>query len=78
MKTSIWLKLIGGFCLGASSGLALLFSAICLSSWQNNEGIVTLTFNHFHERLAESILFPIWAIGGLAMSIYLIKKVFKK
>ena len=78
MTHSIWLKVIGGFCLGGSIGLALLFSAICLSSWTNNEGIVTLSFNLYHERLVESILFPLWSIGGLIFTVYLVKQVFRR
>jgi hypothetical protein len=72
------LKVIGGFCLGGSLALSLILSAICISSWSNDEGIVTLCFNLYHERLIESILFPLWSIGGFLFSFYVIKKCFKQ
>ena len=73
MKTRNWLIVIGGLCLGGCIGLAAVLSYLAFLSWNTTEGIVTISFNLYHERLLECILFPLWTIGGLVFSVYLIK-----
>jgi hypothetical protein len=44
-------------------------------SWAGGQdGEVTMFFNRFHERLIESIIFPIWTIGGFWASYSLLKR----
>jgi hypothetical protein len=59
-------------CLGGSVGLAVTLTIVLFMAWQHN-GVITLSFNTYHEIIAESILFPIWAIGGFFASYTLLK-----
>lgn len=66
--------LIYCLCLGGCVGLALTLSLIVIFSWQGGtNGEVTLTCNIFHERLIETIVFPLWTIGGFWASFSLLK-----
>jgi hypothetical protein len=45
----------------------VLLSIFVVSSWWGGtDGTVVLTFNHYHERLVETILFPVSTLGGIA------------
>jgi hypothetical protein len=60
-------------CLGGCIGVALTISIMVILSWWGGPiGNVTVTFNSYHERLIETILLPLWAVGGLAGMISLI------
>lgn len=79
MTLSKWLKVFGVLCIGGCIGLSIVFSILVISSWFSGiDGQVLLTFNKYHERWAETIIFPIWTICGLIMSIYLIRNTFKE
>jgi hypothetical protein len=67
--------LIFSICLAGCVGLALTMSIIVIDSWTGGpSGAMGLTFNIFHERLAETILFPIWTVIGFIASFSLLKK----
>ena len=67
--------IVYALCLGGCIGLALTFSLLAVSSWSGgSDGIVILRFNQFHERLIETIIFPIWTIGGFIASYNLFKR----
>ena len=54
------------FCLCTCIGLSVALYLIVLVSWQGGtNGIVNVTTNVYHERLLETILFPILIIGGI-------------
>jgi hypothetical protein len=60
-------------CMGGCIGVALTISIMVILSWWGGPiGSVTVTFNSYHERIIETILFPLWALGGLAGMISLI------
>lgn len=62
------------FCLAGCVGLALTMSIIVINSWSGGpNGAVDLTFNVFHERLIESIIFPLWTVMGFIASYGLLK-----
>ena len=62
-------------CLGGCIGVALIVSVMVIWSWWGGPiGSVTVTFNSYHERIIETILFPLWAFGGLVGIIKLIVK----
>jgi len=61
--------------LGGCVGLSLVLSLLVILSWAGGQdGEVTMFFNRFHERLIESIIFPIWTIGGFWASYSLLKR----
>ena len=65
--------LVFAICLAGCVGLALTMSIIVIISWAGGpEGMVNLTTNLFHERLAETILFPVWTIMGFVASYFLL------
>jgi hypothetical protein len=67
--------LLYSICLAGCIALALTMSIIVIVSWTGGPvGAVGLTFNMFHERLAESILFPLWTILGCFATYSLLKK----
>ena len=46
--------------------MSILMSAFVISSWWSPiDGVITLSFNQYHERIAETILFPLGTIGGI-------------
>lgn len=70
-KTKIILYSI---CLAGCVGLAVTMSVIVFNSWTGGpNGTVDLTFNTYHERLLESIIFPLWAVIGCVASYALLK-----
>ena len=65
--------LIFALCLAGCVGLALTMSIIVIISWTGGpEGMVNLTTNLFHERLVETILFPVWTVMGFIASYFLL------
>jgi len=65
--------LIFALCLAGCVGLALTMSIIVIISWAGGpEGMVNLTTNLFHERLVETILFPVWTVMGFIASYFLL------
>jgi hypothetical protein len=74
MKTLIK-TVIYSISLAGCLALALTMSIVVIVSWTGGQGgAVGLNFNIFHERLAESILFPIWTIIGCIATYSLLKK----
>ena len=46
--------------------MSILMSVFVISSWWSPvDGVITLSFNQYHERIAETILFPLGTIGGI-------------
>lgn len=64
MKKRFIIGLIA-FGLGGSVGLSFIMSLLVWS-----DSTVILHFDHYHERLAEMILFPLWSLSGLWATIY--------
>jgi hypothetical protein len=61
-------------CLAGCVGLALTMSIVVIASWTGGaDGTVALSFNVFHERMIESIVFPVWTIMGFIASYGLLK-----
>jgi hypothetical protein len=74
MDEMIIKKLIYCLGLGGCIGLSVIMSCFVIFSWSGgNSGLVTATFNQHHERLAETIIFPLWTICGFIASYDLIK-----
>lgn len=66
MKTKLKF-IIFALTLGGCIGLAVTMSILLFLSW-SNKGVITLSFNQYHEQILEAFLFPVWAIGGLMVS----------
>ena len=61
-------------CLGGCIGLGIVMSVLVVQSWSRGpSGDLIITFNQFHERLIETILFPTWTLGSLIGTVWIIK-----
>lgn len=67
-----------GFSLGGVVGISIAMSFMVIASWWGGkDGVVIATFNTAHERLLETIMFPVLAISAFFIALNLLKKEIK-
>ena len=70
--------LLFGLSLGGVIGISVVMSFMVIASWWGGkDGTVIATFNTAHERLLETILFPVWTVSAFFVSLKLLKKEIK-
>jgi len=70
--------LLYGLSLGGVIGISVVMSFMVIASWWGGkDGTVIATFNTAHERLLETILFPVWTVSAFFVSLKLLKKEIK-
>ena len=70
--------LLFGLSLGGVVGISIAMSLMVIASWWGGkDGTVIATFNTAHERLLETILFPVWTVSAFFVSLKLLKKEIK-
>ena len=70
MKFRHWVTLL---MMSGCVGMSLVISWTLIQSWQGGpDGLVTISTNVYGERLIETILCPIFTIGGWISMIWLI------